>query len=391
VFVLAAQVVSALGLAGARVAFVVGGLLSGALGALSAWAGARTRMNLAMLADHAFGTVGGRVVKSVIALSLIGWVGVILSVLGATAGAAIHDLYGLDVPSPWIAVAAAVAVTAIALRGVSGLEHVGMVIGPLLLVLLGYTLWHGCAAGAAPRAVAPTGALTLGAAVSAVVGAYVVGIVIQPDYGRFVRRPFGAGAASGLALGVAFPAILTLSALPTAACAKPDLIAVMVSIGIGLPALALLVLGAWTDASACLYSGSLSLTNEFRRFSLPWVTVSASLVGAVLACLHAERWFMPFLSLLSVTFPPVAAVNVLQVAVRFRHGVPDDARPPRVNAGGAAAWLAGSFAGWLGMQGRFSATGVAALDSMVVAALAWLIGAWLNRRAGTAAAADSGR
>jgi len=147
-FVLAAQVVHGMGLARARYAFIVGGLISGVLGALSAYSGAKTRMNLAMLADEAFGTQGGRVVKSVIALSLIGWVGVILSVLGATAGAAIHSLYGINVDSVWIAIATAVAVAGITLHGVRGLEQVGMVIAPLLLVLLAYTFYRGCPPGA---------------------------------------------------------------------------------------------------------------------------------------------------------------------------------------------------------------------------------------------------
>jgi cytosine permease len=228
-FVLAAQVVHGMGLARARYAFVVGGLISGVLGALSAYSGARTRMNLAMLADEAFGTLGGRVVKSVIALSLIGWVGVILSVLGATAGSAIHSLYGIDINSVWIAIGTAVVVAGITLHGVRGLEQVGMVIAPLLLVLLAYTFYRGCPPSAV--SVLPTSnSLGFGAAVSAVVGEYVVGIVIQPDYGRFVRRPVSAGIASGLALGVAFPCILTLSAIPTFKCTATDLIAVMVYI-----------------------------------------------------------------------------------------------------------------------------------------------------------------
>jgi len=301
-------VVNGMGLRRGVYAFIAGGLLSGFLGALSAYCGARTRMNLAMLADEAFGFVGGRIVKMVIALSLVGWVGVILSVLGATAGAAIHSIYGVTFDTTWIAIAAAVVVTVIALRGVKGLEHVGMVIAPLLLALIAWTFYKGCPPVAQTSIPATLG---FGAAVSAVVGEYVVGIVIQPDYGRFVRRPVGAGVAAGLALGVAFPCILTLAAIPTFRCGAADLIGVMVMVGIGLPALALLMLGAWIDASACLYSGSLSLTNQVKRFKLPWVTASSAAIGCIIAVLHAETVFMPFLAILGVAFPPVAAVNIL--------------------------------------------------------------------------------
>ena len=166
-YILAAQVVHGMGIRRGISAFIVGGLLSGSLGALSAYCGARTRMNLAMLADEAFGVIGGRIVKMVIALSLVGWVGVILSVLGATAGAAIHSIYGVTFDTAWIAIAAAVVVTVIALRGVKGLEHVGMVIAPLLLALIAWTFYKGYP-NVAPTAMPAT--LGFGAAVSAVVG-----------------------------------------------------------------------------------------------------------------------------------------------------------------------------------------------------------------------------
>ena len=370
VYVLAAQVVHGMGLGRARYAFLVGGLISGTLGALSAYCGARTRMNLAMLADEAFGVLGGRAVKTVIALSLVGWVGVILSVLGATAGSAIHSLYGITLDSSWIAIAAAVAVAGIALHGVRGLEQVGMVISPLLLVLLAFTFYKGCPPSAVSVLTAPA-SLGFGAAVSAVVGEYVVGIVIQPDYGRFVRRPMGAGIASGLALGVAFPLILTLSAIPTFRCSAADLIAVMVAVGIGLPAIALLILGAWVDASACLYSGSLSLTNEVKRFRLPWVTVISAAIGCVFAIFHAERLFMPFLALLGVTFPPVAAVNILHTLWPSRAAGVD--APPAIRWAGALAWGVGSVSGYFTSNGYFTVTGIASIDSVLIAAAVWVL------------------
>jgi len=377
-YVLAAQVVNGMGLRRALYAFIAGGLLSGFLGALSAYSGARTRMNLAMLADEAFGLIGGRIVKMVIALSLVGWVGVILSVLGATAGAAIHSIYSVTFDSAWIGVIAAIAVTVIALRGVTGLEHVGMLIAPLLLALIAWTFYKGCGTAATPLSV--PGNLGFGAAVSAVVGEYVVGIVIQPDYGRFVRRPAGAGIAAGLALGVAFPCILALAAIPTFNCGAPDLIAVMVGVGIGLPALVLLVLGAWIDASACLYSGSLSLTNQVRRFKLPWVTAISAAVGAAIAILHAEQVFMPFLALLGVAFPPVAAVNILHT-LRSGTVAEGTGEPPSLRPVALLAWVLGSVTGYLTSHDYFTVTGIASIDSVVVTAVVWLAGTVLTRRA----------
>jgi cytosine permease len=265
-------------------------------------------------------------------------------------------------------------VTLIVLRGVKGLEHIGMVIGPLLLVLMAWTFYKGWTS-APPKAVPTT--LGFGAAVSAVVGEYVVGIVIQPDYGRFVRRPAGAGIAAGLALGVAFPCILTFAAIPTYQSGAADLIGVMVMVGIGLPALALLVLGAWTDASACLYSGSLSLTNQVKRFKLPWVTTCSAVIGCIIAVLHAESVFMPFLAILGVAFPPVAAVNILHTLASRSM---EERAPPALRPVALVSWALGSVVGYLTSHDVFTVTGIASIDSIVVTAAVWLCGTAVTRR-----------
>jgi cytosine permease len=254
-----------------------------------------------------------------------------------------------------------------------------MLIAPLLLGLIAWTLHKGCGSGAVGLRV--PGNMGFGAAVSAVVGEYVVGIVIQPDYGRFVRRPAGAGVAAGLALGVAFPCILALAAIPTFNCGAHDLIAVMVGVGIGLPALALLVLGAWIDASACLYSGSLSLTNQVRRFRLPWVTAGSAAIGAAIAILHAEQVFMPFLALLGVTFPPVAAINILHTLRSFTAEDAGAGTPPALRPVAMLAWVLGSVTGYLTSHEYFHLTGIASIDSVLVTAAVWLAGTALTRRA----------
>lgn len=378
VFVLSAQISIALGGTLSRTAFLLGGAISGALGALSAYAGARTRMNLAMLAERAFGRWGGEVVKLVIAMCLIGWFGVILSVLGVTASSALSDVSGILIRPEWVSMAASFAVTLVALRGVAGLERLGMVIAPLLVLLLLWTLVHDCGTRVAvATAVQPIG---FGSAVSAVIGIYIVGIVIQPDYGRFVRRPGRAALASGTALAVAYPAILVFSSIPAMKCAAPDLISVMVAVGIGVPAVALLFLGAWIDASVSLYSGCLSLTNQFRPLRLHWVIVFVSILGCLLAAAHAERLFMPFLLALGIALPPIAAVLALDVLVKQINPVASvsggAASPPGVRWTSCIAWFAGSVIGYCSQVGWASISGIPSIDSVIIAAAVVLGTRW---------------
>jgi cytosine permease len=199
-----------------------------------------------------------------------------------------------------------------------------------------------------------------------VIGGIIVNVMVQPDYARFVRRPGRAGLASGLALGVTFPLLLIVTALTVNRSGAPDLIAAMVMAGVGLPAMALVTLGAMIDGSACLYSGSLSLTNEIRSFRLPWVIVSGTIAGFVVAALHIDEYYLPFLSMLGVTFPPVVAITLLHNLWPTRH-------VPRIRASAGAGWIGGTLAGHLTTAGYASITGISAIDSMVVATALWAL------------------
>lgn len=379
-FLLSAQLAGALGLAGGARAAIVGGLVLALLGGISAYAGSRTRMSLALLAGLAFGHRGARLVRLLIALALVGWFGVAVSVLGATAAGALADMTGLHVPPPAIAVPVSLLITWVALRGAQGLERLGMVLIPLAFGLLGLGVALTASRLHAALALPGSGALNFGQAVSATVGTYIVGAVIQPDYGRFVRRPAAAALGAGAALALVFPLVLIAAAIPGLIVGKDNLIAAMVVLGFGLPALVVVVMGSWIDASACLYSGGLSLANQFPRFRFQTVILACGAAGVALALLRADTLFVPFLMALGVALPPVAAVQVTAALFGPRPSARggatgEGAQPvPAVRPMALLAWAGGTLAGVAATYGEVSATGIAALDSILVATVLALAG-----------------
>jgi hypothetical protein len=92
--------------------------------------------------------------------------------------------------------------------------------------------------------------------------------------------------------------------------------------------------------------------------------------------LHAERVFMPFLAILGVAFPPVAAVNILHT-FRSRETVSD---PPAYRPVALLAWACGSVSGYFTSHDYFTLTGIASIDSIVITAGVWLCAAPLSRR-----------
>jgi len=375
-FVLASNIATSFGIrAGARV-FFVGGALSAALGALSAYTGARTRMSLALLAEATFGKRGANIVQLAIAVSAIGWFAVIISVLGAVTSDSIFAVYEVRVPTPAIALPLCVLVALIASRGVNSLQKLGALLVPLTFVLLIASVVLTLHSSGAAEPVRPAGPpLAFSSAISAVVGSYIVGIIIQPDYARFVRQPGRAVIAEIAALGAAYPTILLLAALPAIALGKPDLITALIALGLGIPALVLLLLGAWIDASSCLYSGSLALAVLFPKLRLARIVMGASVVSALLALVHAERHFLSFLEVLGTSLPPLAAVQCTTALLKRReHSDSPGATPARrINGTAFVSWALGIAVGAISQRPGWSFTGLAVVDSVAAAAIATLV------------------
>lgn len=311
VFILSSNIFGSLGFQQGLKAILLGGAIAGTLGALSAFTGSRARSGLAVLADHAFGPSGGRIVKMIIAISLVGWFGVNIGVLGATVASAIEQMSGWQVSPLAIGLPVSVGIAAVTLFGFKGLERLGNVLLPLTAAVLLLSVSLVLPDVNRVWATQGSGALNFASSVSAVVGTCVVGIVIQPDYGRFIRRPLEAAGAVGASLGFVFPLILTASAFATLALGADQLISALIILGVGLPALAVLLLGAWIDTCLCLYSGSLSLANQLPRASFHLIVGAIWMLGVLMVLLGADTFFIPFLMTLGLALPPVATVLIL--------------------------------------------------------------------------------
>ena len=367
VFILSARIFGSLGFEQGLKAILLGGTITGALAALSAFTGSRARSGLAVLADYAFGPLGARIVKLVIAISLVGWFGVNIGVVGATVASALAQMSGWRVPPLAIGLPMSIGIAAVTMFGAVGLERLGNVLVPLtgcvlllsvfLVVPNLHQIW----------AAKSTGTLDFASCVSAVVGTSVVGVVIQPDYGRFVRRPYQAAMGSGLSLGLVYPLIMAMSALATLALGAHDLISAMIMLGFGLPALAVLLMGAWIDTCAAMYSASLSFANQLPRLSFQAIVGGIWFLGVLLVLLGVATVFIPFLLTLGLALPPLATVLI------FSHFLNPAKADARGSALAATCWLIGSLVGFATTRNVFAISGLPVLDSIAATAAAFVL------------------
>lgn len=383
VFVLAAQIFRSLGFAGGLKAVILGSAIVGVMSAMSAYTGSRARAGLAVLADHAFGRAGARVVKLIIASSLIGWFGVAIGVVGATTSKALSQMSGLHIPALAIGVAMSIGIAIVTVFGAKGLERLGNFLIPVTAIVLLLSVYLVAPHISGIWSIGGKGPLDFASSVSAIVGTVIVGVVIQPDFGRFIRRPVSAALGSGLSLGIVYPIILTLSAIATLALGSSDVISAMIALGFGVPALAVLLLGAWIETSASMYSASLSLANQMPRTRFQTIVGGIWLLGVVFVAAGAEAVFIPFLMALGLALPPLAATLILSHFLK-----PSGAdRLGAIIAAGSS--FAGTAAGLLTTRGWFTLTQLPVLDSISVTSLLFFAGHLVSGKAVTRGVVNS--
>lgn len=368
-FLMAADIGARLGLADAAKAFAIGCLILGTLGALSGLAGQKSRLSAYMLGEFAFGRWGGKVASLAVALALIGWFGVISNIFAQAADHLINAVFLLDLPVELYVVVGSILIVWVTVAGFKGIDKLALALVPVMFLVLIYAarLTYG---DIADWAGLEQQEMTVAMAVSAVVGSYIAGVTIQPDYSRFARTRVGALLSAFVALGISFPVVLFCTAIPSVAMNEPDLFVVMFTLGIGVPAFLLLLLASWSSNVLNVYSASLSLSTIFKGANLRTVVITIGIVGTALAFARAQDYLIDYLVVLGIAIPPISSIFVVDALI-FRRNFGDDAhaRRPRIVVSSFIAWFLAIFVAFLAVKKVWSITGMAALDSIVVAML----------------------
>ena len=370
-FLQASQIGGSLGLQSAIYAFAAGCLILGVLGGLTSYVGAKTRYSTYMLTEFAFGRQGAKLVNVAIAISLIGWFAVICNVFADAAQLTLSAAFGLDLPKWFYVFLGSSLFVGVTLSGFKGIDKLALFLVPLMLIFLAYAA--GLSWDDVPSWTATSGdmQLTFSTAVSSVVGGYISGVVIQPDYSRFARNVSHAVWAAFLALFIVQAAVFFMAAIPSVATGELDLIKIMVSLGIGIPAFLLLLLSAWCSNVLCLYSSALSFSTVAPQIQLKSIIFFVGVVGTALAFGYSPDYFIGFLVLLGIAIPPIASIYVIDI-ILIRRGLCETntlQKEPSIDVAAFVAWILASVVGYLTLNEYLSLTGASALDTIVLASV----------------------
>jgi len=367
-----AQAGLALGLNQAALAALGAGLILCAGACLTAVVSVRTRLTTYMLVQRSFGLWGAALVNIVIAIIHFCWFGVNVSFFGDAMVAAAEQGYGIPGHFNLFVVVGSIIITLSTIWGIRTLDRLAMVAVPFVGVILIAVCVSALGTHPAPDfgpVAAPPVPMSFGIALSSLVGGNLLTVAAMPDLSRFIRTERGAISAMLLSFPFCAPVIMLVSALIALTTGQTDIMKLVVALGFGLPALAMLVLSVWTINALNLYSAGLSMAATFPRLKQGWIIVIGGAIGCLFALLGIINSFIPFLIALGLVIPPIAAIYVIDGFVTFRNRDAVSAVPVRWEAIGV--WI-GSLAITLpAMQFGWTLTTVPALDATLLAAAAY--------------------
>ena len=356
-------------------AVLLGGLLVAAIAAATGVVGQRTGLPTAMLAKIAFGSRGYILANAAMAVNAIGWFGIQTTVFSNAFVELVHQLSGISLPVMPVMVMAGLIMSSTAIIGFRGLGKLSYIAVPLLLVMLMLPLWiaytNGSLATVADKVV--TGTTSFGL----IIGAYSFAATM-PDVTRFMRTGKATVAGIGANFILAYPLLLILTGTVALAAGQSDYIQIMMGLGYGVLAVAVLFLATWTTNDTNVYAGSLSVNLFLPQFHRWQIATGVGVVGTIFSVLGIFDHFMSWLILSGNLFSPMAGVYVADYWLN-RKRYAGTAEIPAFRLPQLCAWLIGLAVGQMTTGtdnmgfGVLTLTGVPMIDAMLAAALVQLV------------------
>ncbi|SAK62235.1 cytosine permease [Caballeronia pedi] len=360
----------------------IGSLILAIIASITIAVGEKARLPTYGIVKYPFGEKGAIAINVLLAISLFGWIAVTASMFGHSVADLLAQ-HGANVPVPLVVAIGCVIFVASTAFGFEVLGKVAQFAVPVIALMLCYVV-RVALTGQAPAVEATTG-MSMGVAVSTVVGTIIVLVATLPDFGSFTHDRRHAVGGALLAFLIAYPLLYWAGATPSVLTGKNSLLAAMAVFGATMPAALLLIFATVTGNSGNMFQGTLVTSTLFTRFPKWQITIALGVLAAIVGSMDIMSWFIPFLLFLGIATPPVAGIYIADFAMYRRAGydVAALAREPQVKLMTFVAWVLGSLTGFATVKGMFTVTSIPSLDSILVACIGYMILSRIARAGGT--------
>lgn len=369
-FLIGAEIMGALGTQHGVAAILMGGVILSIVASVCMYIAVSKRMTTYQLLDASFGTLGSRLVSFLVSFTLLGWFGVTASLFGQAMAKSVEELFAFYLPVGVYVVIGCAAMIVITIFGFRAINMLSKFTVPLMLLVLiigVYSIASNFTAqqiwAAPPRLDGQT--IHFGTAVSMVVGSFMVGITILPDIARFINRKREVYVASLSSYGSIFAFILIMAGLPGLMTGEKDLIVGMYQSSLGVPALIMIIFASLTTNISNLYSCSLGFRQVMPKAKGWHIMVWSGILGGIFSLSGIMDYVIEFLIALSILIPPIAGIYIahffLSCAICKN----------KFSLLAILSWALASGVAFATSSGLFVLTNISALDSLLVAVLAY--------------------
>ncbi|MCR8924222.1 cytosine permease [Dasania sp. GY-MA-18] len=368
---------TSLGLIDALIAFVAGGLILALFGFITGLVGVRNRLSSYMLIRLSFGEKGSQLVNICIAFSMFGWFGVNVYLFG-DAGAGLWALFAEQALPSWIFVLlGGVLMTAAAIVGFKSIQKLSAVVVPLQIIIFSVlvfnTLSHVDLGELVARPIVAN--MSMGAAISAVVGSFMVAALVMPDFTRYGKTTADAAMASFIPYLFMATIVYVGSALAALWLLETDILKLLVAAGLGSMAFIFILFSSTITNAVNLYGCSLSLAAVFPKLKEWHITLASGVLGTIVAFAGILEHFIDFIFSLGVIFSPVAAIYVADFFLvnRGHYAQRHCDSVPAISWPAISAWLLGILVAFVSSEGAIRLTTIPACDSFLSAVIIYVL------------------
>lgn len=308
---------------------------------LLAYIAGDTGLSTHLLARYSFGEKGSYLVSFLLAATQIGWFGVgvamfaipVSKVTGISVGVLVAIAGLLMTGTAYFGMKSLMILSAIAVPAIAilGSTSVGMAINSV-----------GGISGLA--AITPEESMTMSAAVAVVVGSFISGGTLTPDFTRFAKNKRIGVSTTVIAFLVGNTLMFAFGAIGAMVTGEADISEVMFLQGLIIPAIIVLGLNIWTTNDNALYASGLGFSNITKQPKNRLVIING-IVGTLLAVILYNN-FMSWLNLLNTFMPSIGGVIIADYFIISKGKYTDfeKASFKGVNMIGIIAWALGVLA-----------------------------------------------
>ena len=302
----------------------LGNLVNFIIGAFVGYIGYKTACNSGILYRYVYGNAGAYIPVVFISILLIGWQGIVVGAFGATWTTALHpELPVSEIFSSTTfyiaAVFAGILYTATTYFGVKGLEKVSIPSVAVLVFVGLYAIYLNIqqAGGlsnfqALSAELAAKNPLTMVQAINLVIGSWIVGAVVMPEYTRFAKKTWVAIAIPFIVLIFAQWFLQIVGALGGIVSGDFMFTTYLMDQGIIIAWIGIIgmSLALWTTGDANLYLPVIQTSSIFKR-PQHVTTVICGTLGTILG-LGLYQNFMEWINLLASIVPPLIGPVIVE-------------------------------------------------------------------------------